>query len=293
MSGPDLDIDNYDLTDLLGLFKLSINFGETELKNAKKVVLKMHPDKSGLDKEYFLFFSKAYKLLYSLHQFRGGDTNCPRKSTYDASEFVSEETNANRDLIEKFAKTSDRPFNVWFNELFEKNNLGTLAESDGYGEWLKSDEDCTSVKLGSMRDVNEHIDQRKKELGALVTVPEVGDMTSSMGSNLVDGEIEHYDSGMFSNLRYDDLRRAHKESVIAVSEEQNSRRSFQDVNELRTERQAQASAPLNKEESNRYLENKERKSSATAAHRAYQLAREAEQNKAKESNWWGHLKRLT
>ena len=70
MSGVDLDIDNYNLDDLLSLFKLDMNFGEEELRSAKKIVLKMHPDKSGLDKEYFMFFSKAYKLLYSLHTFR-------------------------------------------------------------------------------------------------------------------------------------------------------------------------------------------------------------------------------
>ena len=293
MPGADLNIDNYDLADILKLFKLEIDFGERELRNAKKVVLKMHPDKCGLDKEYFIFFSRAYKLLYSLHQFRkGGDTNA-HKTAYDASEFVSEESNTNKELIARFSEISDKPFNVWFNELFEKNNLGTLAKSDGYGEWLRSDEDCSSVKLGSMRDVNEHIDRKKKELGALVATPEVGEMTSSGGSNLVDGEVEHYDSGIFSNLQYDDLRRAHQESVIAVSEEQNARRSFKDVNELKTSRQAQSSAPLSEAESKRYLENKERVSNATAAHRAYQLAREVEQNKAKERDWWGHLKRLT
>ena len=293
MSGPDLNIDNYDLADILNLFKLEINFGENELKNAKRVVLKMHPDKSGLDKEYFIFFSRAYKLLYSLHQCRRGNDRKPNKTAYDASEFASEESDANKELIEKFSKISNKPFNAWFNELFEKNNLGTLAKSDGYGEWLRSDEDCSSVKLASMRDVNEHIDRKKRELGALVTNPEVGDMISTGGSNLVDGEVKHYDSGMFSNLQYEDLRRAHQESVIAVSEEQNARRSFKDINELRSSRQAQSSAPLSEEESKRYLENKERVSSATAAHRAYQLAREVEQNKAKERDWWGHLKRLT
>ena len=99
MPGPDLNIDNYDLTDILKLFKLEIDFGENELKNAKKVVLKMHPDKCGLDKEYFIFFSRAYKLLYSLHQFRKGNDVKARKPAYDASEFVSEESETNKEII--------------------------------------------------------------------------------------------------------------------------------------------------------------------------------------------------
>jgi hypothetical protein len=55
----DLNLDNYELTDLLTLFKLEYDFIESDLKNAKKIVLKTHPDKSNLPKEYFLFFSKA------------------------------------------------------------------------------------------------------------------------------------------------------------------------------------------------------------------------------------------
>ena len=55
----DLDIDNYSLDDILNLFKLSHSFTKDDLKQAKKQVLKTHPDKSNLDKKYFLFFTKA------------------------------------------------------------------------------------------------------------------------------------------------------------------------------------------------------------------------------------------
>ena len=70
MENIDLNIDNYDYEDILNLFKLDINFGENDLKQAKKIVLSNHPDKSRLNKEIFLFFSKAYKILYSVYNFR-------------------------------------------------------------------------------------------------------------------------------------------------------------------------------------------------------------------------------
>ena len=66
----DLNLENYTLNDLLKLFNISFNFQEKELKDAKKIVLRMHPDKSKLDKKYFLFFSSAYKLLYNIYNFR-------------------------------------------------------------------------------------------------------------------------------------------------------------------------------------------------------------------------------
>ena len=50
-----LNIDNYELVDLLALFKLDFDFNEQDLKQVKKTVLQTHPDKSQLDKKYFLF----------------------------------------------------------------------------------------------------------------------------------------------------------------------------------------------------------------------------------------------
>ena len=73
----DLNIDNYSLDDLLQLFKLPVDFQEEDLKRAKKTVLMTHPDKSKLRKEVFLFFCKAYKLIYSVYNFK----NRSEKST--------------------------------------------------------------------------------------------------------------------------------------------------------------------------------------------------------------------
>ena len=55
MEQVDLDINNYSLDDILSLFNISHEFTHDDLKTAKKMVLKTHPDKSKLDKEYFLF----------------------------------------------------------------------------------------------------------------------------------------------------------------------------------------------------------------------------------------------
>jgi hypothetical protein len=66
MDTVDLNIENYDLADILNLFYLDMPFDEEDLKKSKKIVLKTHPDKSGLKPEVFLFYSKAYKKLYSI-----------------------------------------------------------------------------------------------------------------------------------------------------------------------------------------------------------------------------------
>ena len=70
MDSLNLNIEDYELNDILRLFKVNYNFGEDELKRAKKMVLQSHPDKSKLDKKYFIFFSKAYKQLYYIYTFK-------------------------------------------------------------------------------------------------------------------------------------------------------------------------------------------------------------------------------
>jgi hypothetical protein len=71
----DLNIDNYNLPDILSLFHLPTLFDEDDLKRAKLAVLKTHPDKSQLPKEYFLFFTKAYRILYQIYTIRHPVTN--------------------------------------------------------------------------------------------------------------------------------------------------------------------------------------------------------------------------
>ena len=78
----DLCISNYSLNDILNLFNLDMDFDEEDMKSAKRTVLMTHPDKSGLDSEYFLFFTKAYKLLYNVFKVRN------RKEQYTSVEPV-------------------------------------------------------------------------------------------------------------------------------------------------------------------------------------------------------------
>ena len=66
----DLNIDNYNLEDILNLIGLNVHYDIDDLKNAKKMALKTHPDKSGLDNEVFIFFSRAYNILSKLYKLK-------------------------------------------------------------------------------------------------------------------------------------------------------------------------------------------------------------------------------
>ena len=51
MESLDLNIDNYNLPDILALFNLPTLFEEDDLKRAKLAVMKTHPDKCQLPKD--------------------------------------------------------------------------------------------------------------------------------------------------------------------------------------------------------------------------------------------------
>ena len=113
----DLNLDNYELQDLLNLFKLDYNFSLDDLKQAKKMVMKTHPDKSKLPNEYFLFFSSAFKVIVSIHKFRvRGNATASTQYAPDDDEDKAKEL-----MLRKLANKPN--FNKIFNELFEKHRV--------------------------------------------------------------------------------------------------------------------------------------------------------------------------
>lgn len=66
----DLNINNYKFTDLLNLFQIPYSYNKNDLEKVKEQTSKMHPSKSKLKDDFFMFFSKAYKLLESVYFYR-------------------------------------------------------------------------------------------------------------------------------------------------------------------------------------------------------------------------------
>ena len=284
MEQVDLNINNYSLDDILNLFNISHNFSYDDLKAAKKMVLKTHPDKSKLDKEYFLFFTKAYKMLYKIYEFKN-QTNT--KST----SYVVEKDEAKEKELEKIKGKEN--FNEWFNELFEKNQLSNLNTSNGYGDWLKSDDDCHESEAKNITEMNQEIENKKTKIRDLIPHEDISEVNGNMGFSIIEDECG-FQSDLFSNLQYDDLRKAHGESVIPVThEDYTSKKRFNSVNEMQNYRAQQDTKPLSLEQSKQYLEQKDNNETEVSTKRAFQLAREYETNKEKSKSWWSQIKQIT
>jgi hypothetical protein len=231
----DLDIRNYKLEDITQLFKIPLVFNESDLRNAKLAVLQTHPDKSQLPKEYFLFFSSAYKMLYQVYTFRIGK-NRNNKESY--KEIMDEDaTSANEDsmklCVDKVKQLSASEFNKLFNEQYEKCKI-EMEEDAGYEDWFRSQHDLNedgydydNVRNASWDQRVSQIDQKKQMLRenlALVSKNELECVNiygggSTHGYALGQGVPTEHSSGLFCSLQYEDLKKAHTETVIPVTHE--------------------------------------------------------------------------
>lgn len=306
----DLDIDNYSFEDLLKLFRLTYDFGEAELKKAYKIVLQTHPDKSGFDKEYFLFFSKAFKLLKSIYEYNskadlGGkmkerntkivppiysasyDGNCVKRNRLQDMEKLDKEM---KEKIQKFTKAKE--FNEKFNDLFERVRLEDEEQDSGYGDWFKSNEDIHNIQA-SKTEMNEAFTKRKSQIRSLVKYNDIQDMLSQNGASLTREKPEEYSSELFGRLKYDDLKHTYTETVVPVTEEDfYNREQFQSVEQMRIYRKQNESLP-DAYVTRQKLQDKYKREKQEDVQRAYKMMKQMENIENSHKTWMASFKQLT
>ena len=283
----DLNIENYELADLLALFKLDFEFDETALKRVKKMVMQTHPDKSGLEKTYFLFFTAAYKIIFSIYEFRH------KSAKSQSTEYTVEKDEAKELLLQGLQKKPN--FNKIFNELFEKHRIKDDESETGYGTWMQSGEnmDTRTTTFGQM---NATFEQKKREVKELIPFKEVEEMGHSASGqfDLTRDKPEYYSSALFSSLPYEDLKKAHIESVIPVTHEDYlARPKFKSVLELQADPTYNDTKPLSLSQAKNYLQQKQTFQAQNDVQRAYKLAKQDEIARKANQGWMSGFKQLT
>jgi hypothetical protein len=142
---------------------------------------------------------------------------------------------------DKTTKVSE--FNRWFNEKFEQYRLKDEELETGYEEWFRNgqteeDPEQEGNEGGNWADKVAILNQRKQELRNKYAVVErkeleyVGGVSGST-YDITRERPQEYSSGIFDSLKYEDLKKAHTETVIPVTEEDYYKtRRFNTVNEL-------------------------------------------------------------
>jgi hypothetical protein len=217
------DINTYTDHEIMSLFSVSSINSLTQdvIKNAKKKCLMLHPDKTGLDGKMFIFYINAYKRLKEMYIYH-------HREKYLMSRDIKEYRNSIKDDTVVFKKVEDA--NAFMKEYFDKVRID---KDDGYGDWLK--QDCSGVS--GIKNIHDYIMNKKKEMAVS---REISVYSYGVGSTIT-GEGS-YESDIFAKLKYDDVRKAHTETIIPMSEYRE-----RSIHELEAERGQVEDAKLYKE----------------------------------------------
>ena len=151
--------------------------------------------------------------------------------------------------------------------------------------------------MTSTGQMNEYIQTKKKELRALVVHQDFQDINMNCGCqfDLVRDVPENYGSSMFDKLQFEDVRKAHCESVIPVTEEDFHKRTkytnMDQINRERTQDMVQNSKKWMSSHENK-LKETNNKDEDINIQRAYKLMNQDETIRENHQKFWSDLKRL-
>ena len=289
MTDFDLNIDNYDLEDILNLFHLNYNFTEIDMKKAKIIALKTHPDRSKLNKDVFLFFMKAYKMLEAIFNYRFKKEQCSTNLKYS-----TETNNENKILLKSLEGKSAKEFNKLFNILFEKVKINDKDIDSGYGEWFSSNKDIDANKITSKSSMEKVFEKKKQASRALILHMEVNDMDNYFGYDLTRDKPQYYSTGVFSNLPYQDLKKAHTETVVPVTHQDYlNKPKFESVENYIRYREQNQPKMVSLIQSKNMLKERQIKNNRINTERAFRLIKRDEEISQSNKKWWGYFKQIT
>jgi len=234
----------YSFEEILALFQLSPKYDLEELKRAKKQVLMTHPDKSKLPPEYFLFYKKAFEIVVEFYQSQTKQNQVITEDTTKYTPFSPEDWNkkTTHNISTTISKIPTKAFQEKFNQLFEEN---MAKDTKPTNDWFSQEDAIYDVKPNSGKNLDRSIQQIKTQAKAqgLVLYRGVSELPYSAGNSLYDDDTDsqnYVSSDPFSKLKYDDLRKVHKDqTVFAVSESDfDSIQTYKSVEQLNRARGA-------------------------------------------------------
>lgn len=272
-----LNIQNYSLEELLGLFNLNYQIDVEDMKRAKKKVLMMHPDKSRKDPKYFLFYKKAYELIYQFYvqqQKQNMDVNQESAKVYHNMDEQHAET-TKQQINQQMEKMEGSSFQNKFNTLFEENM--SQKPDPTKNEWFTQENASFDVPSEgvSSKNMGQAFDQMKQQSSGLVKYQGVQNlMQQGGGSSLYDDNDNqsYVSSDPFGKLKFDDLRKVHKdETVFAVSESDYGKmQTFNNVDEFTRARNQHSFDPMEHEKANQMLQQQEKEQQERLMQQEYQ-----------------------
>jgi hypothetical protein len=253
-----LTIESYTLEELLDLFHLQAHDMDIDsLKRAKKQVLMMHPDKSKLPPEYFLFYKKAFDIIVRMYDHVQKVSHTVSEQTY-----VAEKSDiSNKQFRQNLGKIPPEEFQKTFHSLFEQH-VKKPVSTDKH-KWFSTDtspyDDYTVQNATQMSAAIEQIKERQKDLVVYKGVTLLSDTSSSNSLYERDDENEYVECDPFSKLKFEDLRKVHRDqTVFSVRDSDLSQiHRYSSVDEYQRARDVGSVKPIERSHAERIIQEQE------------------------------------
>jgi hypothetical protein len=246
------------------------------MKRAKWMVLKTHPDKSRLPPDFFLFYSKAFKIIVDFYNNQQRTTKEVPKTEIKYDKEVDGFFENNPAVLDKVSSIPTNKFNRVFNDLFEKNQMGKqiVNRNEWFSKEGTGDGDAFSdMKVSNVSAMNRTFEQIKEKQQGIVVYRGVRELPFSAGissSNLYEdmegdeateeGGDAYIETDPFSKLKFEDIKKVHKnETVFAVGEKDYEKvAKYQSVEQYNAARNVSDISLETEQENRRILEQRER-----------------------------------
>jgi len=253
-------IEECTLDDLFGLFEIE-ELTLEELKQAKKKVLMLHPDKNvGKDtSSYYSYFKNAYHKLETIFEF----INRHEKTVKQEKSYHMEEL-GEKGFYKYCQKKGlkDKEFHKVFNEVFENVYL---EEKDGHGEWLKTEE--------GIYDKSDLEGSRKKAMSLVV----------------VDHGIK-----TLQEIDNRDIKEAYVQSVLPIDANRvfEETAKFNTVEEYQRHQAKYTTKPVSTDVGVKILREKEAEEYKSSLHLSYELLKKSESQTTKMREYYSKFLRI-
>ena len=253
-----LDIHMYSLDELLGLFGLNYDLTIQYLKIAKKKVVSVHPDKSRLDAKYFLFYKKAYEIIVQFYE----NQNKHKKTSindevYDPGSQGGLNDSTNKEIFKTINNMSKASFQSKFNKMFEENNNNKPDPTKN--EWFTNENNQYEItEKVNTKNMGYALEKIKEKQNTIVKYNGVKSLyvNSDSGNKLYEDDDDAYvTTDPFGKLKFDDLRKVHKDQTVLMVSEKDIKNipQYSSVDQYNRARGAQKISPLDKKEAEKIL----------------------------------------
>ena len=154
--------------------------------------------------------------------------------------------------------------------------------------------DCLNEMVSSTRDMNDYIIKKKEKTRALIKHEGVKETDNDIGCDLTNDRPENYSSSIFSSLNFEDLKKAHRETLIPVTHQDFiEKEKYSSLNHLQQTRSNQNTTPLSLTQSKDFLNKRTKTAEEINTTRAFKLAKQAEEAKKLHKSFFQQYNQLT